>query len=93
MRRSIRSTWLRPILCSEFIRQVCLLTVSFDTRTTDASCFHPLFVRYHNPEAPLEEGLQTLRRCIDEVERRLVISLGKFKVKIVDENGTREIEL
>ena len=70
-----------------------VLTISLDTRVADASHFHSLFVRYHNPEAPLEEGLQTLRRCIDEVERRLIISLGKFKVKIVDENGTREIEL
>jgi len=51
-----------------------------------------LLDKYHNPEASLEDGLQTLRRCIDEVERRLVMSLGKFRVKIVDENGAREIE-
>jgi len=72
---------------------VRILVVSLDTSVADASRFHSLFVRYHNPEAPLEEGLQTLRRCIDEVERRLVISLGKFRVKIVDENGIREIEI
>jgi 20S proteasome subunit beta 4 len=72
---------------------VRLLTVSLDPRVADASHFHSLPIRYHNPEAPLEEGLQTLRRCIDEVERRLVLSLGRFKVKIVDENGAREIEI
>jgi 20S proteasome subunit beta 4 len=49
--------------------------------------------RYHNPEASLEEGLDTLRRCIAEVEKRLIVGLGNFKVKIVDKDGTREIEL
>lgn len=49
--------------------------------------------RYHNPEASLEEGLETLRRCIAEVEKRLIVGLGKFKVKVVDKDGAREIEL
>lgn len=49
--------------------------------------------RYHNPEASLEEGLETLRRCIDEVEKRLVVSQGKYIVKIVDKDGARVISL
>ncbi|KAF8168928.1 20S proteasome subunit [Pholiota molesta] len=52
-----------------------------------------LLDRYHNPEADLEEGLATLRRCLDEVAKRLVVSPGKYKVKIVDKDGVREIEL
>ncbi|KAF9010052.1 20S proteasome subunit [Cyathus striatus] len=52
-----------------------------------------LLDRYHDPEAPLEEGLETLKRCIDEVSKRLVVSPGKYKVKIVDKDGIREIEL
>jgi 20S proteasome subunit beta 4 len=49
--------------------------------------------RYHDPEASVEEGLATLRRCIDEVSKRLVVSPGKYKVKVVDKDGTREVEL
>jgi hypothetical protein len=49
--------------------------------------------RYHNPEASLEEGLATLKRCIDEIGKRLVIAPGKFKVKVVDKDGVREVEL
>jgi 20S proteasome subunit beta 4 len=49
--------------------------------------------RYHDPEAPLEEGLATLRRCIDEVSKRLVVNPGKYKVKVVDKDGVREVEL
>ncbi|PPQ80237.1 hypothetical protein CVT24_006606 [Panaeolus cyanescens] len=52
-----------------------------------------LLDRYHDPSASLEEGLDTLRRCIDEVSKRLVVTPGKYKVKIVDKDGVREIEL
>ncbi|KAJ3982347.1 20S proteasome subunit [Lentinula detonsa] len=52
-----------------------------------------LLDRYHDPEATLQEGLATLKRCIDEVAKRLVVSPGKYKVKVVDEDGAREIEL
>jgi 20S proteasome subunit beta 4 len=41
----------------------------------------------------LEEGIETLKRCIDEVAKRLVVSPGKYKVKIVDKDGVREIEI
>ena len=49
--------------------------------------------RYHDPEATLEEGLATLKRCIDEVAKRLVVAPGKYLVKVVDKNGVREVEL
>ena len=52
-----------------------------------------IFWRYHDPCASVEEGLATLKRCIDEVSKRLVVSPGKYKVKIVDKDGTREVEL
>jgi 20S proteasome subunit beta 4 len=52
-----------------------------------------LLDRYHNPQGTLEEGLETLKRCIDQVSKRLVVAPGKYKVKIVDKDGIREIEL
>jgi len=52
-----------------------------------------LLDRYHDPTASVEEGLAVLKRCIDEVSKRLVVSPGKYKVKIVDKDGTREVEL
>jgi len=52
-----------------------------------------LLDRYHKPEADLEEGIATLRRCIDEVSKRLIVSPEKYKVKIVDKDGVRDIEL
>ncbi|KAF9062976.1 20S proteasome subunit [Rhodocollybia butyracea] len=52
-----------------------------------------LLDRYHNPEATLEEGIETLKRCIDEVAKRLIVSPGKYIVKVVDKDGTRVIEI
>lgn len=49
--------------------------------------------RYHKPEGTLEEGLDTLRRAIDEVSKRLVVAPGNYKVKVVDKDGVREITL
>ena len=49
--------------------------------------------RYHNPDATLEEGLATLKRAIDETATRLVVAPGKYKVKIVDKDGVREVEI
>ncbi|CDO74332.1 N-terminal nucleophile aminohydrolase [Trametes coccinea BRFM310] len=52
-----------------------------------------LLDRYHDPEASVEEGLATLRRCLDEVAKRLVVTPEKYKVKIVDKDGVREVEI
>jgi 20S proteasome subunit beta 4 len=49
--------------------------------------------RYHDPEASVEEGLATLKRCIDEVSKRLVVAPSAYKVRIVDKDGVRELEL
>ena len=49
--------------------------------------------RYHNPDADLEEGLALLRRCIDEVAKRLIVSSHSYKVKVVDKDGVREVSL
>lgn len=51
---------------------------------------HP---RYHDPEATLEEGLAVLKRCIDEVSKRLVVDPGRYLVKVVDKDGIREVKL
>jgi 20S proteasome subunit beta 4 len=49
--------------------------------------------RYHNPDGTLEEGLEALRRTIDETSKRLIVAPGNYKVKIVDKDGVREVTL
>ncbi|KAJ3572986.1 hypothetical protein NP233_g2722 [Leucocoprinus birnbaumii] len=52
-----------------------------------------LLDRYHDPEAPLEEGIATLKRCIQEVSKRLIVSPERYKVKVVDKDGVRDVEI
>ncbi len=59
----------------------------------DYSAHSDCTYRYHNPEASLEEGLATLKRCIAEVAKRVVVSPGQYKVKVVDKDGSREVEI
>ncbi|PAV20611.1 20S proteasome subunit [Pyrrhoderma noxium] len=52
-----------------------------------------LLDRYHNPEGTLEEGLATLKRCIDETALRFIVGGTSYKVKVVDKDGVREVSL
>jgi len=48
---------------------------------------------HHRPDMTQEEGLDLLRMCIKELKIRFVMDLGSWKVRIVDREGTREVEL
>ncbi|CAE6414870.1 unnamed protein product [Rhizoctonia solani] len=52
-----------------------------------------LFDRYHNPQANLEEGLETLRRAIAEIQKRLIVGLENWSVKLVTRDGVKEVDL
>ncbi|CAO1618536.1 unnamed protein product [Sympodiomycopsis kandeliae] len=52
-----------------------------------------LMDRYHRPDMTLEEGLELLKRCVNELKTRFIVDLGTWKVKVVDKNGTREVTL
>lgn len=49
--------------------------------------------RYHRPDMSLDEGLDLLRKCIDELRTRFIIDVGKFRVRVVDSAGVREVSL
>ncbi|KDN36259.1 hypothetical protein RSAG8_10947, partial [Rhizoctonia solani AG-8 WAC10335] len=52
-----------------------------------------LFDRYHNPQANLEEGIETLRRGIAEVQKRLIVGLENWTVKLITRDGVKEVDL
>ena len=41
----------------------------------------------------MEEGLDLARRCIAEIQKRLVTTVDGFRINIVDKDGVREINL
>ena len=70
-----------------------LATIRARARVRELIAFFFSLTRYHDPEASLEEGLATLKRCIDEVAKRLVVDPGTYKVRVVDKNGVREVDI
>ncbi|WFD36872.1 proteasome endopeptidase complex [Malassezia cuniculi] len=49
--------------------------------------------RYHRPDMTLDEGLDLLRKCLDELRTRLVVDVGKLRVRVIDGAGVREVSL
>ncbi|KAL9655514.1 hypothetical protein ABK040_002181 [Willaertia magna] len=49
--------------------------------------------KYYKDDMNVHEALDLLRRCISEIQKRLLLSTPTFIVKIVDKNGSREIDL
>lgn len=41
----------------------------------------------------LEDALELLRKCIDELEKRFIVNLGTFTIRVADKDGVREIKL
>ncbi|KAI0060533.1 20S proteasome subunit [Artomyces pyxidatus] len=70
-----------------------MATVPFAAHGYGSYFASSLLDRYHNPDGTLEEGLDALRRAIDETAKRLVVSPGKYTVKVVDKDGVRVIDL
>jgi 20S proteasome subunit beta 4 len=51
-----------------------------------------IFDRYYKPGMSVEEVLQLLRTCLNELKTRFIIKEPLFTVKIVDRNGVRSLD-
>lgn len=62
--------------CAGFLA-ACQVSADASTAAHGYGAYFSLstFDRFHDPDAPLEQGLKTLKRGIQEVERRLIVSL------------------
>lgn len=46
---------------------------------------------HYKPDMPLEDGIQLLKLCIQEISKRFLVNLPLYKVKIIDKDGVREL--
>lgn len=44
---------------------------------------------HYKPDLPLEEGVNLLKLCIQEISKRFLVNLPMYKVKVIDKNGVR----
>lgn len=51
-----------------------------------------IFDRYYHERITQEEAYDVLKKCVVEIQKRLVINLPKFNVAVVDKDGIREMD-
>uniref|UniRef100_U5EV66 Proteasome subunit beta n=1 Tax=Corethrella appendiculata TaxID=1370023 RepID=U5EV66_9DIPT len=51
-----------------------------------------IFDRYHHEKINQEEAYDILKKCVAEVQKRLIINLPNFKVTVIDKNGIKELD-
>ena len=43
------------------------------------------------PEIAQDEAYDIFKKCVKEIQKRLIINLANFKVTVVDKNGIRSL--
>jgi len=46
--------------------------------------------RYYKPDLTVEEAIELVQKCLNEIATRFIVNLGGFRVKIIDANGVRQ---
>eukprot|EP00917_Polyrhabdina_sp_WS-2016_P029498 GHVP01062888.1.p1 GENE.GHVP01062888.1~~GHVP01062888.1.p1 ORF type:complete len:194 (+),score=26.71 GHVP01062888.1:632-1213(+) len=52
-----------------------------------------IFDRNYKEDINVSEGIELIKKCIEEIKTRLLISQGEFSVRIVSSNGSERIML
>lgn len=47
--------------------------------------------RYHDDNMTREEGYELLKKCVEEIQKRLIVNLPNFSVQCIDENGIHDL--
>jgi 20S proteasome subunit beta 4 len=58
-----------------------------------AHFLYGLLDRHWKPNMPLSEGIELMKSCIEEMQRRFILAQPKFQLKCVDVAGVRELEV
>jgi 20S proteasome subunit beta 4 len=49
--------------------------------------------KHYKPGLTMDEAVALLKRCIAEVQKRLLVQLPTFKTRVIDKDGVRVIEI
>lgn len=51
-----------------------------------------IFDRYWHPNITQEEAYDVLKKCVLEIQKRLIVNLKNFNVAVVDSSGVRQLD-
>lgn len=49
--------------------------------------------RYYMDNMNREQAYEVIKKCVQEIHKRLIINLPNFKVLIIDENGIQDLPI
>ncbi|XP_019512487.1 PREDICTED: proteasome subunit beta type-2 isoform X3 [Hipposideros armiger] len=47
--------------------------------------------RYYTPTISREKAVELLRKCLEELQKRFILNLPNFSVRIIDKNGIHDL--
>ncbi|KAJ2508771.1 hypothetical protein GGI11_006006, partial [Coemansia sp. RSA 2049] len=47
----------------------------------------------YKQDITLEDGMAIVRKCIDAMQKRFLNQMSTFTIKVIDAQGTREIDI
>ncbi|XP_044143570.1 proteasome subunit beta type-2 [Bufo gargarizans] len=48
--------------------------------------------RYYKPDLTREEAVELLKKCVAELQKRFILSLPSFTVRVIDKDGIHDLE-
>ncbi|VDQ00676.1 unnamed protein product [Trichobilharzia regenti] len=69
----------------------CVRQVPFAVHGYGSMVALSILDRMHRPDMTVTEAVELLRSCIQEVQKRLVINLDRYMVRIVTKDGIEEL--
>ncbi|XP_038655994.1 proteasome subunit beta type-2 [Scyliorhinus canicula] len=48
--------------------------------------------RYYKPDLTREEAVELLKKCLQEIQKRFILNLPSFTVRIIDNNGVHDMD-
>ncbi|KAI0220603.1 Proteasome subunit beta type-2 [Lamellibrachia satsuma] len=47
--------------------------------------------RYYKPDITKEKAVELVKKCVDEIQKRFIVNMPTFKVKVVDKSGVHNL--
>ncbi|KAK6474361.1 proteasome subunit beta type-2 [Huso huso] len=48
--------------------------------------------RYYKPDLTRDEAVELLKKCLEELKKRFILSLPSFNVRLIDKDGIKDLE-
>lgn len=70
-----------------------MLKVPFATHGYGGMFAISIMDRHHRPDMSVEEAYNVLKMCVADIQKRLIINLPNFQVRVLDKDGIKNLDV